>query len=124
MASGQDQFDCQAANAVPRMRIAGTLAGRLRRRLACRRIFNTGEEAADAAAAGDDGGVSVATDGSAARNDHGPRRAGIPAGALRQPLREWRHLLQRSTKRSREIFAYVLHKNTNRTITRRWTFRQ
>jgi hypothetical protein len=66
---------------------------------ACPRIFNTGEEVAD------DDGVSAATDGSAVRNVHGPRLAGIPAEAVRQPPTERQHLLQRSTKRPREIFA-------------------
>src|SRR5476651_1695549 len=83
-------------------------------------ISITDEAAADAAAVGDDGGVSaVATDGSAARNDHGPRRAGIPAGAGLQPPWVRRRLLLRSATRPREIFAYVLHKNTNRNMTRR-----
>jgi len=49
-------------------------------------ISNTDEAVAGGAAAGDDDGVSAAaTDGSAARSDHGPRRADIPAGAARQP---------------------------------------
>src|SRR5471030_156955 len=88
-------------------------------------ISITDEAAADAAAAADDGGVSaVATDGSAARNDHGPRRAGIPAGAGLQPPWVRRHSLRRSTTRPREIFAYVLHKNTNRNMSRRCTIRR
>jgi hypothetical protein len=83
-------------------------------------MSNTDEAAADALAAGDDDGVSaVATDGSAARNDHEPRRAGIPAGAGPQPPWAWPPPLQRSTRRPREIFAYVLQKNMNRIETRR-----
>jgi len=80
-----------------------------RERGSCQRslaISNIDEAAADAAAADDDDGVSAAaTDGSDARSDHEPRRADIPAGAERRPPWEWRHSLQRSTRRPREIFA-------------------
>jgi hypothetical protein len=73
-------------------------------------VTNTDETAADALAAADDDGASaVAMDGSAARNGHEPRRAGIPAGAVRQPPWEWRRLLLQSTRPPRKIFAYVLH---------------
>jgi hypothetical protein len=86
---------------------------------------NTGEAAADDAAAGDDDGVSAgAMDGSAARNDRGPRRAGIPAGAERQPPWEWRRSLQRPTRRPRGNFAYALHENMNRTMIRQCTIRR
>jgi len=87
------------------MRIARLLAGAADRRLARPQRFNTAEEAAGTAAAGDDDSVWAATDGNAAHNVHGPRRAGIPAGAVRQPPMEWRRLPQRSTRRPREIFA-------------------
>ena len=81
------------------------LASPPQRPLARPRRFNTGKEAAGAAAAGDDDGVWAAMVGNAAHNDHGPRRAGILAGAVRQPPMEWRCLPQRSTRRPREIFA-------------------
>lgn len=75
-------------------------SARLRKRVVRRQVFSIGEEAADGAADDDDGdGVSgAARDGSAAHNAHGPRRAGIPSGVVRQPPMERRRSLQRPTR--------------------------
>ena len=99
-------------------------SARLRKRVARRQVFSIGEEAVDGAVDDDDGGgvSAAATDGSAAHNAHGPRRAGIPSGAVRQPPMERQRLLQRPTRRPRKIFAYLLRKNTNRTVARRWHY--
>jgi len=96
----------------------------LAKRRVQRALFSIGEEAADGAADDDDGdGVSAAaTDGSAAHSAHGPRRAGIPSGAVRQPPMERRRLLQPPTRRPRKIFAYLLHKNMDRTVARQWHY--
>ena len=52
-------------------------SARLRKRVARRQVFSIGEEAVDGAVDDDDGGgvSAAATDGSAAHNAHGPRRA-------------------------------------------------
>jgi len=52
----------------------------------------------DAAAAGDGDAAAAELDGSAAHNDHEPRRAGIPDAAVHLPLLARSHLRPRSIK--------------------------